>query len=123
MHYRKTNEEKSTGAPPPKLYRLIISAFVTGFLISLLESVCTGQLYLPTITFVLKESSLRLRALAYLLLYNFMFILPLGGILILALLGTTQEGFSRFMKEHLSAVKLSMAILFFVLGIFILLAA
>jgi glutaredoxin len=123
MHYRKTEEEKSTDAPAPKLYRLIGSAFVTGFLISLLESVCTGQLYLPTITFVLKETSLRVRALGYLLLYNLMFILPLGAVLLLALLGTTQEGFSRFIKEHLSAVKLSMAILFFALGIFILLAA
>jgi cytochrome c biogenesis protein CcdA len=123
MYYRKTQEEKSTDAPAPKLSRLIASAFVTGFLVSLLESVCTGQLYVPTITFVLKETSLRLRALAYLLFYNIMFILPLGVILLLALFGTTQQGFSRFIKAHLPAVKLSMAILFFALGVFILLAA
>jgi cytochrome c biogenesis protein CcdA/glutaredoxin len=123
MYYRKTQEEKSADKPAPKMPRLIGSAFVTGSLVSLLEAVCTGQLYVPTITFVLKETSLRLRALGYLLLYNFMFIVPLGAVLLLALLGTTQEGFSRFIKEHLPAVKLSMAILFFALGIFILLAA
>jgi cytochrome c biogenesis protein CcdA len=123
LYYRKTKEEKSADALSPHLFKLIGTAFVTGFLISLLESVCTGQLYVPTITFVLKETSLRLRALGYLLLYNIMFILPLGAVLLLALLGTTQEGFSRFFRKHLPAVKLSMAMLFFVLGIFILLAA
>lgn len=123
MYYRKTKEEKSSDAPPPSLRRLIGSAFITGFLISLIEAVCTGQMYVPTIVFVLKETSLRLRALAYLLLYNLMFILPLGVILLLALLGATQEGFSRFFMKHLTAVKVSMALLFVVLGIFILLAA
>ncbi len=123
LHYRRSKEEKSADAPSPHLFKLIGSAFVTGFLISLLESVCTGQLYVPTITFVLKETSLRLRALGYLLLYNIMFIVPLGAVLLLALLGTTQEGFSRFLRKHLPAVKISMALLFFLLGIFILLAA
>jgi len=122
MYYRKSKDEKSADAPAPKLSKLVASAFITGFLISLLESVCTGQLYVPTITFVLKETSLRLRALAYLLLYNLMFIVPLAAVLLLALLGTSQEGFSRFIKTHLPAVKLSMAILFFALGIFILVA-
>lgn len=127
MYYRKTEVEKSPDAPSPRLPRLIASAFITGFLVSLLESVCTGQLYVPTITFVLKfvsgETSLRLRALAYLLLYNLMFIVPLVLVLLLALLGATQQGFSRFIKAHLPAVKLSMAILFFALGVFILVTA
>jgi len=79
--------------------------------VSLLEAVCTGQLYLPTIVFVLKESTLRLRALGYLLLYNLMFIFPLLLILILALFGTTSEHFSQFLKKHLVIMKVSMAIL------------
>jgi len=120
-HYRKTTrtgEEKKSN-----LAYLVISAFFVGFLISLLEAVCTGQLYLPTITFVLKEPALRLRALGYLLLYNLMFIIPLVLVLLFALLGATSEQFASFIKKHMAAVKIVMAIIFILFGVIILLGA
>lgn len=120
LHYRKTKDEIMPTAPQRHFLILIITTFFSGFLVSLLEAVCTGQLYLPTITFVLKEESLRLRALSYLLLYNFMFIVPLAIVLLFALLGATSESFSKFIKSHLVAVKLLMALIFFVLGFLIL---
>lgn len=120
IYYRKSGDEKVAAVPQKYLIRLIGSAFITGFLVSLLEAVCTGQLYLPTIAFMLKNVSLRLRALGYLLLYNLMFIIPLFIVLLFALLGTTSQGFSSFIKKHMATVKLSMAILFFGLGILIL---
>jgi len=80
-------------------------------------------LYLPTIAFVLKEATLRVRAFGYLLLYNLMFTTPLLVVLALALLGTTSEGFSRFTKKHMAAIKISMAILFFGLGTLILIGS
>ncbi|MBM3246354.1 MAG: hypothetical protein FJZ13_03375 [Candidatus Omnitrophica bacterium] len=123
LYYRKGQEEKLGGAGQRRLFVLIASAFITGFLVSLLEAVCTGQLYLPTITFVLRDASLRLRALAYLLLYNLMFIIPLFLVFFFALAGVTSETFSRFLKKHMLAVKLLMAIVFFGLGIFILIGA
>jgi hypothetical protein len=55
----------------------LIAAVVAGFIISLLEFTCTGQVYLPTILFVTKVPSLRGSAISYLLLYNLMFIIPL----------------------------------------------
>lgn len=67
--HRRTPEEKKSGRNIA-VFKLILSAFITGFLVSLLEAVCTGQVYLPTITFVLKSGSLRFQAFAYLLLYN-----------------------------------------------------
>jgi cytochrome c biogenesis protein CcdA len=102
------------------LGKLLLSAFITGFLVSLLEAVCTGQVYLPTIAFVLKASPLKLQALGYLLLYNLMFIFPLVVIFILALMGITSSQFSGFLKKHLGLIKILMAILFFALGIFLL---
>lgn len=122
LHYRKTGQKIQTETQA-NLMRLIISAFVVGFLVSLLEAVCTGQLYLPTITFVLKEPSLRLRSLWYLLLYNFMFIVPLIIVLLFALLGATSEDFARFVKRHMVIIKLLMALLFFILGIVIIIGA
>ena len=116
--YRKSTQEKQQSFSP-KLGKLIASAFITGFLVSLLEAVCTGQVYLPTIAFVLKASSFKLQALGYLLLYNIMFIVPLIVIFVFALMGTTSTQFSGFLKKHLGLIKVFMAVLFFSLGIFL----
>jgi len=116
--YRKSIQEKQKNLNPA-LSRLVASAFITGFLVSLLEAICTGQVYLPTIAFVLKASTLKLQALGYLLLYNIMFIVPLIVIFVLALMGTTSSQFSAFLKKHLGLIKIFMAVLFFSLGIFL----
>lgn len=118
LHYRLAKDAKGQAIKPRKL-KLITSAFITGFLVSLLEAVCTGQLYLPTISFVLKTTNLKLHALGYLLLYNILFCLPLLVIFLFALLGTTTDEFSRFLKSRLGAIKILMAVLFFGLGIFL----
>ena len=55
---------------------LLIGSITVGFLVSVLESLCTGQVYLPTILFVTRLPDLRTRAIGFLLLYNVMFILP-----------------------------------------------
>ena len=115
MHYRVDKKTPGTSSER-RMYRLIISALVTGFLVSLLEAVCTGQTYLPTITFILKTAELKLHAAAYLLLYNIMFVIPLFVIFLLALFGVSSGQFSDFLKKHLLVIKILMAILFFGLG-------
>ena len=99
------------------LTELAGAVFLSGFIVSLLESVCTGQTYIPTIAYVFKEPGLRIHALGYLVLYNLMFILPLVIILIAGLAGVGSEVFSRLMRKHLGTVKLLTAALFFLLGI------
>lgn len=118
LRFRKDKTEAAL-APSASVLKLIITALVTGFLVSILEAVCTGQVYLPTITFVLKSTDIKFKALAYLVLYNLMFILPLFLIFLCALAGTTSEDFSRFFKKHFMLSKVLMAILFFVLGIYL----
>ncbi|MDD4980950.1 MAG: hypothetical protein PHC54_06775 [Candidatus Omnitrophica bacterium] len=119
LYYRKPKDNKKQ-AQEAHFFRLVISAFVTGFIVSFLELVCTGQLYLPTIKFALKISSVRFQALAYLLLYNLMFIAPLLLIFILALFGVSSEQFSKIAKKHLLGTKLILAVIFFTLGLFLL---
>lgn len=119
IYYRKDKGDKDRDNLSKPITRLILTAFISGFLVSVLEAVCTGQVYLPTITFVLKTSPLKLQALGFLLLYNLMFILPLLVIFILALLGTTSEQFSVFLKKNILTVKMLMAVLFFSLGLFL----
>ena len=98
---------------------LAVSALITGFLVSALESVCVAKIYLPTIIFVLKTSSLKLMALWYLLLYNLLFIVPLLVIFGFGLAGTTSEKFQSVLKGNLGTIKILMTVMFLGLGIFL----
>lgn len=118
LHYRVDKQAKD-GVLKRHIFRLVLSALTTGFLVSILEAVCTGQVYLPTITFVLKTTPLKFQALVYLLLYNLMFIIPLLIIFLFALLGVSSEEFSRILKKHILSIKMLTALLFFSLGIFL----
>ena len=102
------------------LFSLAVTSFSVGFMVSLLEAACTGQLYLPTIIFVLKTNQMRLKAWSYLLLYNLMFILPLVVVFLLSLIGVGSDKFNSFLKKNLGLIKLIMALVFFALGGFIL---
>jgi hypothetical protein len=92
------------------------AAFITGLAVSIIELACTGQVYLPTIIFVMGVPELRARALAYLLLYNLMFILPLVVVFILAFRGTTSRQLTQFLQTRAATVKLAMSALFLALS-------
>ena len=101
---------------------LVITVFLSGFLVSLLESICTGQTYVPTIAYVLNTPYLRSKALLYLMLYNLMFIAPLVIILLAGLMGISSEAFAKVARKHLGTIKLLTALLFFFLAILLILA-
>ena len=98
---------------------LVISALITGFLVSILEAVCVAKIYLPTIVFVLKTTGLKLKAIAYLLLYNLLFVVPLLIIFTFAITGTSVVQFQKVLRGHLGIVKILMGVVFLVLGIFL----
>ena len=103
-------------------FRLFCAAVVVGFLVSLIEAVCTGQVYLPTIAVILKEANQDfLRAMVYLITYNLMFIVPLVIIFVLSILGYESKTFNEFLRKHLGLTKLALCLLF--LGLLILLIA
>jgi len=90
----------------------VVGAFVTGLVVSFLELACTGQVYLPTIIFVMSRPDMRVRAFAFLVLYNLLFILPLVVVFILAYYGTGSKQLTRFLQRRAATVKLGMALLF-----------
>jgi len=98
---------------------LVVGSVGIGFLVSILESLCTGQVYLPTLIFVARTSTMRAEAFGYLLLYNIMFILPLVGILIIGYLGVKSEYMGNFLHRHLAVFKFGMAGLFVGLGVLV----
>ncbi|MBI4706299.1 MAG: hypothetical protein HY761_00010 [Candidatus Omnitrophica bacterium] len=117
LHYRRTQQNEQPAGN--NILAVFSGALITGFLVSLLEAVCTGQTYVPTIAFVLKTTHLKLQALFYLLIYNIMFVVPLFIIFIFALLGVTSSQFSNFLKSRMLTIKILMSMLFFGLGIFL----
>lgn len=92
------------------------AALITGIVISLLELACTGQVYLPTISYVMGVPDMRASALGYLALYNLAFILPLLVVLTLAAYGVSTRTFQNLFTRHAAKSKLAMAALFLVLG-------
>lgn len=100
--------------------RLLAAAFVVGFVVSGVEAVCTGQVYLPTIVIILKEADRYfLKAAVYLLTYNLMFILPLVLVFVLTLCGKESATFNNWLKKHLGLSKFLLCCVF--LGLFLLL--
>ena len=95
---------------------IIVGAIVIGFVISALELVCTGQVYLPTLTFVAGIEGMRANAIAYLLLYNLMFIVPLLVVFGCVFWGTTSAQLGGILQRHLVTVKIAIGILLFGLG-------
>jgi len=91
-------------------------AVATGFVVSLLEGACTGQMYVPTIAFVARDPELRNHALAYLALYNLMFIVPLVVVFLFGMFGVTSKMFEQSARRHAAKVKLATAIMFFALA-------
>ncbi|MDO8663006.1 MAG: hypothetical protein Q7K98_07310 [Candidatus Omnitrophota bacterium] len=119
MHYRKAKEPGVRKITLSRLVKLILSALISGFLVSVLEAVCTGQLYLPTISFILKTTPLKFKAFIYLVIYNIMFVIPLFIIFLLALFGVTSAQFAQFIRKHMVSVKALMSAMFIGLGIFL----
>lgn len=86
-----------------------------GALISILEFVCTGQVYLPTLVFMNKQGLQG--AWALLGLYNLAFVSPLVGIVMALDRGLRHEKLQLWFKEHLAGTKIMLGVLFLALGL------
>jgi cytochrome c biogenesis protein CcdA len=90
----------------------VAGSFITGIAVSFLELACTGQVYLPTIIFVVSQPQLQARAVVFLILYNVLFIMPLVVVFVLAYYGTGSKQLTRFLEKRAAAVKLGLTVLF-----------
>ncbi|MFO7814367.1 MAG: glutaredoxin domain-containing protein [Halanaerobiales bacterium] len=100
-----------------KTRNFIIMAAATGFLVSILELACTGQIYLPTLIFISNVPELRTNALLYLLVYNLMFVIPLIMVFLFTYWGTSSQQWTEFSKKNFGRMKLLMTFIFFGLAI------
>jgi hypothetical protein len=100
--------------------RLVLASMAVGFIVSLIEAVCTGQVYIPTIVLIMKEPALRLKAWAFLLLYNVMFILPLLAVFAFVAAGQKSDKINNLFKKNLGIAKVLLSVVFLGLGLMIL---
>ena len=96
-----------------RLSNYILMAVVTGFIVSLLELACTGQVYLPTIMFISTIPDLKVNALFYLLFYNLMFVVPLVLVFSFTYWGTTSVQWATLTQKNFGKIKMAMTLLFF----------
>lgn len=88
------------------------AALPAGIVVSLLELACTGQVYLPTIIYVMSVPEMQSRAAMLLVLYNVMFIVPLVIVFAFVYFGTTSQQLGLVLRRHAASVKLGTAVLF-----------
>jgi HEAT repeat protein/cytochrome c biogenesis protein CcdA/thiol-disulfide isomerase/thioredoxin len=90
----------------------VAASFLAGVLISFLELACTGQVYAPTLLYILKTGVSRRGALAYLTLYNVAFVIPLVIVFAGAYGGLRSERLTVWLRQRAALVKFATAALF-----------
>jgi len=96
---------------------LITGSLVLGVMVSVFELACTGQVYFPTIAYMIQSG--RSSAYFYLLIYNFSFIIPLFVVFILIYEGTGSKGITVFFQKSMGGIKFSLAVLFLLLAVIV----
>ncbi len=91
------------------------SAVVLGVVVSSLEFVCTGQIYLPMLV-AINSQGFHWKAFQSLLIYNIAFIVPLLTISILAFYGVGAQTLANWAKNHVFQTKILMALLFLIMA-------
>jgi cytochrome c biogenesis protein CcdA len=96
------------------------AAFVLGILVGIFELPCTGGIYLAILGLMSKNLTFT-EGLPYLLLYNFVFVMPLILIVVIMAFGLNPEQVNTWREEHRRALRLIIGIVMVALGVFLLL--
>lgn len=93
-----------------KNYRIFLSSVLLGFLVSLLELACTGQVYLPIVGYMVRSTPLK--GLSLLFTYNIGFIIPLAFVFFLVYKNISSKKIGDFFSSHLITIKILFCLLF-----------
>ena len=99
---------------------LFVAALGIGAAVTLLESLCTGQMYLPTLVYMAGHEELKTKAWALLLLYNAMFVAPQIIIFAAAYKGIGSKRMLDWSRKNVVPAKIMLGILFLVLALMLL---
>lgn len=96
--------------------RPFAGGMLLGFAVTVLESVCTGQIYLPVLAFMARAAQFSPQALGLLAIYNFLFVLPLAVVFLLAWRGAGSYTLLAWGRRNVVWGKCAMGIAFVVLA-------
>ena len=92
-----------------------LAGFGCAFLVTLLDSLCTGQVYVPVLALLAKERESS-RAVALLVLYNLAFIAPLVAVFIVASKTTDAFQMAKWSSRNVIPAKIALGVVFALLG-------
>lgn len=101
---------------------LVTGGLIIGALVTALESVCTGQVYVPTLVLVITSHpgpNLVGKAWSYLLLYNAMFIMPLVVVFMLTYFGLKTDTLIQWSKKNVVISKILLGCFFLAMALLI----
>ena len=94
---------------------VVLAGFACAFLVTLLDALCTGQVYVPVLALLAKEQASS-RAAMLLVLYNLAFIAPLVGVFILASKTTDAFQMAKWSSRNVIPAKIALGFVFAFLG-------
>jgi cytochrome c biogenesis protein CcdA len=100
--------------------RPILGGVVTGAGVTILESVCTGQSYVPVLMYMLKDNPSDLCSWLLLVTYNLLFVLPLAVVFICFHRGMQLKVLVDWSKRNLVVVKLLLGLFFAAMAVLLL---
>ena len=100
---------------------IVIGGLVTGVVVTALESVCTGQIYIPTLVMLIKfGGGYSSKAVGYLVAYNLMFVLPLVILFVLVYQGLKWQAVLEWSKRNVVVSKILMGLFFLAMAVMVL---
>jgi len=132
--FRKTRDTDNIALQLPKMVKmrihkiisgnlsgtsLIIGSIITGFLVTLLEAICTGQMYVPYIVAMTQRESLKVVGYLYLAFYNFLFVLPLIIVMFLAYYGMKWNDLAKKTQKNMVVLKVVLGIVMTALALYL----
>lgn len=97
----------------------LFGVFVTSVLVTIVESACSGQVYVPTLLLLANNSTAMNHWWGYLLLYNLMFIVPLIVIVVIVTYCASTRLIARISKNNVGITKIFMGMFFLTLAFMI----
>ena len=101
--------------------RLYLGTIIAGFIVTILDSICTAEVYLPVIVLMSQstDGELRLQGWLYLILYNIIFVMPLLIVIIAAYFGMTWHTLAGMTQKNLALLKVLLGIIMLGLAAFL----
>ena len=115
------------GTPPAAItaafragQRAVHGGLVTGGGVTILESVCTGQCYVPVLMYMLKDNCADFCVWMLLIIYNLLFVLPLAVVFFCFHRGMQLKSLITWSKNNLVVAKIFLGIFFAAMAILLL---